>query len=77
MKKSLQFLATILFALTQLCAPLVHAHVDGIQSETSFHVHEIPHNFAFIGASQCCVESYESEAIGIPHQNQNKEGLIK
>ena len=73
MKKPLQFFAIILFTLTQLCAPLVHAHIDGIQSDASFHVHEIPRNLSFVG--DCHVESYESQAISIPHLNQNDDVL--
>lgn len=76
MKKPLQILAIFLFALTQICAPLVHAHVDGIQSDASFHMHEIPHNLSLIGLSQCHVESYESQAISIPHQNQKDDALV-
>lgn len=76
MKKPLHIFAICLFALTQLCAPLVHAHVDGIQSGASFHVHDIPHNLSPIGLSQCHVESYESQAFSIPHQNQKDDALV-
>jgi hypothetical protein len=76
MKKPLHIFAIFLFALTQLCAPLVHAHVDGIQSGGAFHVHDIPHNLSPIGLSQCHVESYESQAISIPHQNQKDDALV-
>lgn len=77
MKKPIHIIAIILFALTQLFAPLVHAHVDGIQSyDASFHVHDIPHNLSSIGLSQCHVESYETQAISLPHQNQKDDTLV-
>jgi hypothetical protein len=76
MKKQLHILAISLFALTQLCAPFVHAHVDGIQSGDSFHVHDIPRNLSSIGLSQCHIESYETQAISLPHQNQNNDALV-
>ena len=75
MKKPLHILAIFLFALTQLCAPLVHAHVGGIQSESSFYVHEIPHNLFNIVHTQCRFESYESRSISLPHQNQKDVAL--
>ncbi len=76
MKKMLHTFAIILFALTQLCAPLVHAHVDGMQSDSSFHVHEIPRDLPFIGLSQCHIEQYESQAITIPDQHQHNDALV-
>ena len=75
MKKPLHILAIFLFALTQLFAPLVHAHVDGIHGETSFHAHGIPHHLLPIDFSQSHVESYESQAISIPHQNLGDDAL--
>ncbi|OIR04279.1 hypothetical protein GALL_137610 [mine drainage metagenome] len=76
MKKTLHTLAIMLFALTQLCAPLVHAHVDGMQSDSSFHVHEIPRDLPFVGVAQCHIEQYESQAITIPDQNQHNDALV-
>lgn len=75
MKKSLHILALLLFALIQCFAPLVHAHVDGIQAAApSFHAHDIPRHIAtrhsaIIELSQYHLESYESQAISIPHEH--------
>lgn len=76
MKKIFHILSISLFALIQLCAPLVHAHIDGNQGSPTIHVNEVPHNFSPIGLSQCHIETYESPAISIPHQNQNDRDLI-
>ena len=76
MKKVIHFLAISIFALIQLCAPLVHAHIDGIQSSAAIHIHGVPHSFSSASLSQCHVEAYESPAISIPHQNQNDRGLL-
>jgi hypothetical protein len=76
MKKLLHILTLFLFALTQLFAPLVHAHVDGMQGETTFHAHGVPHHLSPVDLSQCHVESYESQAISIPHQNLGDDALV-
>ena len=73
MKKLLHILSLLLFTLIQCVAPLVHAHVDGIQSSATFHAHGIPHYQYQISAqelSRSHVESYESAAISIPHEIQ-------
>jgi len=72
-EKPLHILAIFFFALTQLCAPLVHAHVDGMQDDSSFHSHGIP---SPIDLSQCHVEADESQAFSIPHQNLGNDTLV-
>lgn len=75
MKKSSHIFALLLFALIQCFAPLVHAHVDGIQATApSFHAHDIPRHIATqhsstVELSQYHLESYESQAITIPHEH--------
>lgn len=76
MEMSRRLIALVLFALTQLFAPLVHAHVDGIQGEASFHTYDTPRNLASLDDSQTRVESYESQAISIPQQYHGNDALI-
>ncbi|WP_237248454.1 hypothetical protein [Sideroxyarcus emersonii] len=82
MKKPLHILALLLFALIQCFAPLVHAHVDGIQTAAdSFHAHDIPRHVTTqhsttTGLSQYHFESYESQAISIPHEHPRDDTLF-
>jgi hypothetical protein len=77
MKTKHRIFALFLFTLTQCFAPLVHAHVDGIQgsSDASFHTPDIPSHFSGSASSECYVESYESQAISIPHEYQRDDAL--
>jgi hypothetical protein len=78
LNKSFHILALLSFALIQCVAPLVHAHVDGIQSNAAFHAHGIPHYQHLISTqelSRSHVESYESAAISIPHEIQRDNSL--
>ena len=68
MKKQFHIFALLLFAMTQCFAPLIHAHVDGIQGDASIHTHDIPHHLSELQPSLSHIESYESRALSIPHE---------
>lgn len=70
MGKPLHIFAVILFALTQCFAPFVHAHVNGVESNTAIHVHDIPHLSSPTKLLCPCIESQESQAISIAHEYQ-------
>ncbi len=76
MKMSLHIFALFLFVTTQCFAPLVHAHVDGMQGDASFHAHDIRQHLSSPELSQCHVESYESQAISIPHEHPRDDTFV-
>jgi hypothetical protein len=77
MKSPLHIIALLIFALTQCLAPFVHAHVDGLQSDATFHAHDLPHHLYLPSElSQSHIESYESPAISIPHEYQRDTILV-
>jgi hypothetical protein len=70
MRKPLHIFALFLFALTQCIAPLVHAHVNGIEANTALHTHDIPRISSASGLACSHFESEESQAISIAHEYQ-------
>jgi hypothetical protein len=76
MKKLIRILAIASFALTQCFAPLVHAHVDGIQCHASVHTNDIPLHLSIESVSQSYVESYETQAISLPHEFQRDDAFV-
>ena len=76
MKMPLHIIVLFLFVTTQCFAPFVHAHVDGIQDDASFHAHDIRQYLSSSDLSQCHVESQESQAIGIPHGYPLDDALV-
>jgi hypothetical protein len=74
-----KFLLTFIFALLQCVAPLVHAHVSGVQSgilPPSFAVHHHLENDDALKSADTFEEN-ESPAITIPHEFQrNNQSAI-
>jgi hypothetical protein len=76
MKKVTRILALTLFALIQCFAPLVHAHVDGIQCHAQVQSSDIPLHLSIESVSQSYVESYEAQAISLPHEYQRNDAFV-
>jgi hypothetical protein len=72
-----RILLTLIFALLQCVAPLVHAHVDGQLSgmlpPTLSAQHHSDHESI---KSDCAVEEYESPAISIQHEFQRDNHCV-
>lgn len=76
--KALQSLFIALFALLQCVAPLVHAHVDGINSDSSAHAHELrlhipPQSDLYISLDYA--QQADAAVIELPHELQRNDSL--
>ena len=76
MKNTLHIVALLLFALTQCFAPLVHAHVDGVESGNSIHTHDAPHHFSSPETTSSHCESQELQCVSIDHEYQRSVSIV-
>lgn len=76
MKRPIHIFALLLFALTQFVAPFAHAHVDGIQGNTSIHTSDLPHHLPVDGLSQCHAESHESQIINVQQEYPRDDAAV-